>query len=125
MVARWEGVWGMGEEVRTLRSTNWQLENSHGDVKYSIGNGVAKELICTTHGNEQWCGDCLRELGMMGGRGKWGKIGTTIAAKSIKYNLKKQISKTTTNQKIQQSKLSTKWKDGVGGEMQTTVIEQQ
>ena len=34
---------------------------------------------------------------MMGGRGKWGKIGTTIAAKSIKCNLKKQISKTTTN----------------------------
>ena len=23
---------------------------SHGDVKYSIGNGVAEELICMTHG---------------------------------------------------------------------------
>ena len=33
--------WGMGEEVRGLRSTNRQLENSHEDVKYSIGNGVA------------------------------------------------------------------------------------
>ena len=31
----------MGEEVRGLRSTNRQLENSHEDVKYSIGNGVA------------------------------------------------------------------------------------
>ena len=35
---------GMGEEVRGFRSTNRQLQNSHGDVKYSIGNGVAKEL---------------------------------------------------------------------------------
>ena len=34
----------MGEEVRVLRSSNRQLQNSHGDVKYSIGNGVAKEL---------------------------------------------------------------------------------
>ena len=37
--------WGrMGEEVRGVRSTNWWLWNSHGDVKYSIGNNVAKEL---------------------------------------------------------------------------------
>ena len=35
----------MDEEVRQLRSTNSQLQNIHGDVKYSIGNGVAKELI--------------------------------------------------------------------------------
>ena len=49
-----EGCGGMGEEVRGLRSTNRQLQNSHGDVKYSIGNGGAKELICMTHGHEQW-----------------------------------------------------------------------
>ena len=61
MVARWEGLGGMGEEVRGLRGTNRLLQNSHGDVKYSIGNGVAKELICMTHGDEQWWGDCLRE----------------------------------------------------------------
>ena len=41
MVARWHG--GMGEEVRALRSTNRQLQNSHGDVQYNIGNAVAKE----------------------------------------------------------------------------------
>ena len=51
----------MGEEVRGLRGTNRFLQNSHGDVKYSIGNGVAKELVRMTHGHEQWCGDCLRE----------------------------------------------------------------
>ena len=38
---------GMGEEVRGSRSTN-----GHGDVKYSIGNGVAKELTHVTHGHE-------------------------------------------------------------------------
>ena len=38
----------MGEEMRELRSTNRWLLNSHGSVKYSIGNGVAKELIHMT-----------------------------------------------------------------------------
>ena len=53
----------MGEEMRGLRSTNRQLHNSHGAVKYSIGNGVAKEFIHMTYGHEQWWGDCLREWG--------------------------------------------------------------
>ena len=54
MVVRWEGgLWRMGEEVRGLRSTNRQSQNSHGDVKYSTGNGAAKEHICMTHGHEQ------------------------------------------------------------------------
>ena len=60
---------GMGEEVRGLRSTNRKLQNNHGNIKYSIGNGVAKELICMTHGHEQWCGDCQREWGMLRGEG--------------------------------------------------------
>ena len=55
------GCGEMGEEVRRLRITNRQLQNSHGDVKYSIGSGVAKEPICMTPGHKQWCGDCLRE----------------------------------------------------------------
>ena len=46
----------VGEKVMGLRSTNRQLQNSHGDVKYSIRNGVVKELICMTHGHEQWWG---------------------------------------------------------------------
>ena len=44
----------MGEEVRGLRSTNRKLQNSHGDVKYSIGNGVAKEHTSMTRGHEEW-----------------------------------------------------------------------
>ena len=69
IVARWEGsVGGIGEEVRGLRNINWQLQNSHWDIKYGIGNGAAKEPM--THGHEQWWEDCLRERGMLGGRGQ-------------------------------------------------------
>ena len=59
------GGWcgGEGEEVRGLRSRNKELLNCDGDIKYSTGNGVAKELICMTHGHEQWCRDCLMKLG--------------------------------------------------------------
>ena len=60
---------GLGEEVRGLRSTNRYLQNSHGDVKHSKGNGVAKALIHMTQGREQWCGDCLREWEVLGGEG--------------------------------------------------------
>ena len=42
MVARWEGCWGIGEGVK---STNWQLQNSHRHVKYSIGNIVSNTVI--------------------------------------------------------------------------------
>ena len=55
------GCGGMGEEVRALRSKKRKLQNSHGDVKYSIGNGVAKDPIRMSPGPEQWCRDCLRE----------------------------------------------------------------
>ena len=39
----------------------WQVENRQGEVKNSIGNGEAKDLICTTHGHE------LREQMLEGG----------------------------------------------------------
>ena len=69
----------MGEKVKGLRSTNYQSQNSHGNVKYSIGKGGAKELTCITHGHEQWCGDCLKEWGVAGYMGK-GENGTTVIA---------------------------------------------
>ena len=69
----------MGEEVRGLRNTNRWLQNSHGDVKYSIGNGVTKEITCMTHGPEQWYGDGPREWGCCVEEGK-GEIGTTVLA---------------------------------------------
>ena len=63
----------MGEKVRRLRSRNRSLQNSHGDVKYSMGNGVAKELVCMACGHEQWWGVCLREWGMLSGGGTRGE----------------------------------------------------
>ena len=39
-----EGGGRRREKVQGLRSTNWQLQNSRGDVKYSIGKGVPKNL---------------------------------------------------------------------------------
>ena len=71
-----KGFGGMCVEVRGLRSTNRWLQNSHGDVKYSVGNGVDKELRCMSHGHEQWCGDCLRECSVLGGERQRGTIGT-------------------------------------------------
>ena len=45
-VARWdEGLEGWVKKVRGLRSTNWLLQNSHGDEKYSMGNTVNNILI--------------------------------------------------------------------------------
>ena len=70
----------MGEEMRGLKSTNEWLQNSHGDVKYSIGNKVTKEYTCMTHGHGQQCGDCLRECECRVERGKGLKIGTTVTA---------------------------------------------
>ena len=65
----------MGEEVRGLKSTNKQLQNSHGDVKYSTGKGVAKELTRMTHGHAQGWGlpEGMRGAGWRGAKG--GKSG--------------------------------------------------
>ena len=65
---------------RRLKNTNRESQNSQGDVKYSVGNGVAKELTCMTHGHEKRCGDCLREWGVLGGKGQKGRIRTTVIA---------------------------------------------
>ena len=59
--------------MKGLRSTHWWLQNSHGDVKYTIENGEAKELIHMTHGHEQGWGHCLREQGMLDAEGAKGE----------------------------------------------------
>ena len=35
-----------------IKKHNWQVQNKQGEVKNSIGNGEAQELICMTHGHE-------------------------------------------------------------------------
>ena len=45
-------VWGGGlwvKKVKGLRSTNWQLQNSHRDVKHSI-QSIVYNIIITTCG---------------------------------------------------------------------------
>ena len=45
-----------------IRKHNWQVQNRQGDVKNSILNGEAKELICMTHGHALRQ-DCWRKEG--------------------------------------------------------------
>ena len=52
------------KKVKGLRSKNCFFQSTHGDVKYSTGNTLAKECILMTHRHRQWCGDCLREWGV-------------------------------------------------------------
>ena len=72
----------MGEEWRGLQSTNRLLQNSHRDIKYSIGNGAAKELIHMTHGHElRGMPKRVEGAGWSGnGGGQRGKVGTTMVA---------------------------------------------
>ena len=57
------------------------MQNRQGDVKNSIGSGEAKELICTTHGNELRGRGCLREGEYrVEGHKREEKNGTTVIA---------------------------------------------
>ena len=49
--------------MQGLRSIIGRYKNRQGDVKNSVGNGEAKEFICTIHGHE------LRREGLLEGRG--------------------------------------------------------
>ena len=57
-----QGSWkGVGEGTEN-KQHKLQVENRQGEVKNSMGNGEAKELISMTHGHEvRWVND--------GGRG--------------------------------------------------------
>ena len=56
----------MGGKGIGNKKYKWQVQNRQGEVMNSIGNGEAKELICTTHGHE------LRG-GLLVGQGVQGK----------------------------------------------------
>ena len=93
MVDRWEEVWEngwRGEEVRGLRSKNWYSRKSHGNVKYSTGNGVAEELTCMTHGHEQRWWTAWGEWGQLGGKGQreknWDSCNSTIIQHFLKID---------------------------------------
>ena len=48
MAVRW-GLGGWVTKVKGLRSTSLLLQNSHGDVKYSIGN-IVNNILITMYG---------------------------------------------------------------------------
>ena len=57
---------GSGRGVNVGKGTGnkkhkWQVEDRQGEGKNSIGNGEAKELICTTHGHELRGWECQSE----------------------------------------------------------------
>ena len=66
----------MGEKVQEIRNISGGYKT--GEVKNSMGNVEAKELICMTHGHELRCGND----GGRGGTGQRGikgrKNGTTV-----------------------------------------------
>ena len=50
---QWVGSWGEnGAKGTGNKKHKWQVQSREGEVKNSMGNGEAKELICTTHGHE-------------------------------------------------------------------------
>ena len=51
---------GLGDWVKKvtgLRSTNWQLQNSHGDMKFSIGN-ILNNIVISMY-SVRWVLDLL------------------------------------------------------------------
>ena len=49
-VAQWQRrLGGRVKNVKGLRSTDWWLQNSHGDVKYSIGD-ILSNIVITMYG---------------------------------------------------------------------------
>ena len=67
-----------GGEGTGNKKHKWQVQNRQREVKNSIENGKAEELICTTHGHELREG-CWRADGA-GRRGDKGekKVGKTV-----------------------------------------------
>ena len=62
--------WGKGSGNKKHK---WWVQNRQGEIKNSIGNVEAKELICMTHGHELKVGN-VDVRGYAGWRGiKWGK----------------------------------------------------
>ena len=72
LVARWEGLGKNGWRSEGIKKYK-KIQSSHGDVKYSIGNGVAKETIPMCSGHGQWLVDSRKEWRVVGGGGHRGK----------------------------------------------------
>ena len=49
-MGEWKGE--RGRKGTENKKHKWQVQNRFGEVKNSMGNEEAKELICMTHGHE-------------------------------------------------------------------------
>ena len=49
---QWVSGRGHGGKGTGNKTHKWQVENRQGEGKNSIGNGDAKEFLCTNHGHE-------------------------------------------------------------------------
>ena len=63
-----------GGKGRRNKKHDWYIQNRQGEVRNSIGNGEAKELIYMTHGHELRGWVIAGGNGDMGGGGAKGKI---------------------------------------------------
>ena len=70
-VISWKGKNG-GKSVQ-IKKHNWQVQNRQREVKNSIENREAKELICRTHGHEirGWSAGGNRGTEQRGAKGKY------------------------------------------------------
>ena len=71
----------VGEKVHGIRSINGSYKIDRRVVKNSMGNGEAKELICTTRGHElRWGNDGGRGYKAEGNKGekKWDNCNSII-----------------------------------------------
>ena len=77
---QWGGGGVSGGKGTWNRKYKWQVQNSQGEVKNSMGNGEAKEFICATHGHELRGGNTggTGDTGQRRIKGK--KKGTTVIA---------------------------------------------
>ena len=73
-----EGKRGEQGKITGYKKHKWQVQNKQGQVKNSIGNGEAKELICTTNGLELKWGNAggLGSVRQKGDKGR--KIEKTV-----------------------------------------------
>ena len=75
-----EGGGRMREKGTGNKKHKWQVQNRQGEVKNSVGNGEAKELICTTHGHELRWGNVSGRVVQGGGGIKGREKGITVIA---------------------------------------------
>ena len=79
----------MGGKGTENKKHKQQVQNRQGEVKNSMGNGEAKDLICTIHGHElRWRNaggrGGARQRGIQGRKKKWVNCNSIINKKKKK-----------------------------------------